>query len=67
MFARIMTGLAQEGQDTAMLMMDASHLKAHRTAASLRGEKAGAGLKTSRLIGRMRRGRRFDPVDQIAP
>jgi transposase len=40
-FARIMAGLAQEGQDTTMLMMDATHLKAHRTAASLRGKKGG--------------------------
>ena len=80
MVARIMTGLAQEGEETAMLMMDVEQLvrhrsenrlrgllKAHRTASSLRRKKAGAGLKTSRLIGRMRRGRRFDPVDQIAP
>lgn len=44
-FARIMTGLAQEGQDTAMLMMDATHLKAHRTASSLRGKKGGPGSR----------------------
>ena len=41
-FARILTLLANEGQDTAMLMMDATHLKAHRTASSLRGKKGGA-------------------------
>ena len=41
-FARILIELANEGQDTAMLMMDATHLKAHRTASSLRGKKGGA-------------------------
>ena len=40
-FARILIELANEGQDTAMLMMDATHLKAHRTASSLRGKKGG--------------------------
>ena len=35
-FARILIKLANEGQDTEMLMMDATHLKAHRTASSLR-------------------------------
>ena len=34
-FARMLTELAAEGQDTSMLMIDATHLKAHRTAASL--------------------------------
>ena len=41
-FARILIELANEGQDTEMLMMDATHLKAHRTASSLRGKKGGA-------------------------
>ncbi len=40
-FARILIELAHEGQDTAMLMMDATHLKAHRTASSLRSKKGG--------------------------
>ena len=40
-FARILIELANEGQDTVMLMMDATHLKAHRTASSLRGKKGG--------------------------
>ena len=41
-FARILTELADAGQDAEMLMMDATHLKAHRTASSLRGKKGGA-------------------------
>ncbi len=41
-FARILMELAREGQDTEMLMIDATHLKAHRTASSLRGKKGGA-------------------------
>ena len=38
-FARILTELAAEGRDTSMIMIDATHLKAHRTASSLRGKK----------------------------
>ena len=41
-FARILIELANEGQDTTLLMMDATYLKAHRTASSLRGKKGGA-------------------------
>ena len=40
-FALMLTELAQEGQDTALLRIDATHLKAHRTAPSLRGKKGG--------------------------
>ena len=35
-FARIFRTLAQPGRDGDTLMMDSTHLKAHRTAASLR-------------------------------
>ena len=35
-FARMLRGLAQPGVDGDTLMMDSTHLKAHRTAASLR-------------------------------
>ena len=35
-FARILRHLAQPGRDGDTLMMDSTHLKAHRTAASLR-------------------------------
>ena len=38
-FARILTELAAEGQEVEVVMMDAIHLKAHRTASSLRGKK----------------------------
>lgn len=41
-FARILTGLAAEGQDTRTIMIDATHLRAHRTASSLRGKKGDA-------------------------
>lgn len=42
-FVRIFTELAAEGRDTEVIMIDATHLKAHRTASSLRGKKGGAG------------------------
>ena len=38
-FARILSELAAEGQDVETIMIDATHLKAHRTASSLRGKK----------------------------
>ncbi len=41
-FARMLATLAEEGQDTRLVMIDATHLKAHRTASSLRGQKGGA-------------------------
>ena len=37
-FARILTELAAGGQDVETIMIDATHLKAHRTASSLRGK-----------------------------
>ena len=41
-FARMLSELATEGQNTETVMIDATHLKAHRTASSLRGKKGGA-------------------------
>ena len=41
-FARILTELAAEGRDVETIMIDATHLKAHRTASSLRGKKGAA-------------------------
>ena len=42
-FARMMTELAARSQDADTLMIDATHLKAHRTASSLRAKKGGQG------------------------
>ena len=41
-FARMLIELSTEGQDTETVMIDATHLKAHRTASSLRGKKGEA-------------------------
>ncbi len=41
-FARIMAGLASERAEQKTIMMDATYLKAHRTASSLRAKKGGA-------------------------
>jgi len=40
-FARIMAGLAAEGAEHKTIMIDATYLKAHRTASSLRVKKGG--------------------------
>ena len=40
-FARIMAGLAAEATDHRTIMIDATYLKAHRTASSLRLKKGG--------------------------
>ena len=40
-FARMMDGLSSEGGEEKVVMMDATSLKAHRTASSLRAKKAG--------------------------
>ena len=40
-FARIMVGLASEGTDRKTVMIDATYLKGHRTASSLRLKKGG--------------------------
>lgn len=45
-FARILTELADDGRERETLMIDATHLKAHRTASSLRGKKGGAGVSS---------------------
>ena len=41
-FARIMVGLAAESADPKTIMIDATYLKAHCTACSLRARKGGA-------------------------
>jgi len=40
-FARIMTGLAAEASDNKTISIDATYLKAHRTASSLGSKKGG--------------------------
>ncbi len=40
-FARMMKGLASEGTEQKTIMIDATYLKAHRTASSLRAKKGG--------------------------
>ena len=40
-FARIMVVLAAEGADPKTIMIDATYMKAHRTACSLRAKKGG--------------------------
>jgi hypothetical protein len=44
-FARVMEGLASEAAVPKTVMMDATYLKAHRTATSLRSKKGGLGTK----------------------
>jgi transposase len=41
-FAKMLAAMAAEGQNTETIMIDATHLKAHRTASSLRGKKGGS-------------------------
>ena len=45
-FARMLTELAAEGAQTDTVMIDATHLKAHRTASSLAGQKGGAAVSS---------------------
>ena len=52
LFVRMMEGLAAEGADPKTVMIDATYLKAHRTASSLRVKKGDLG----RLIGRTKGG-----------
>ena len=40
-FARIMMGLAEQAPDNKTISIDATYLKAHRTASSLRFKKGG--------------------------
>ena len=40
-FARMMEGLASEGTEQKTVMIDATYLKAHRTASSLWAKKGG--------------------------
>jgi transposase len=55
-FAQMMEGLASEGGDQKTNMIDATYLKAHRTASSLRAKKGGPDDQRGRLIGRTKGG-----------
>ena len=44
-FARIMVGLAAESAEHRTVMIDATYLKAHRTATSLRSKKGDLAIK----------------------
>lgn len=46
-FARIMEGLASEAAEQRTVMIDATDLKAHRTASSLAVKKGGAGGRSA--------------------
>ena len=46
-FARILLELSAEAAQTDLVMIDATHLKAHRTAASLARQKGGAGASSA--------------------
>ena len=43
-FARMMAGLAEKAAEPKTIMIDATYLKAHRTASSLRLKKGGAAV-----------------------
>ncbi len=45
-FARMMEGLASEGTEQKTIMIDATYLKVHRTASSLRAKKGGSTTST---------------------
>ena len=45
-FARIMVGLAAQSAEHKTIMIDATYLKAHRTASSLRVKKGGADARS---------------------
>ena len=55
-FARMLIELAREGQDTETLMLDATHLKAHRTASSLRAQKGAPATSVGASSGAPRAG-----------
>jgi uncharacterized protein (DUF2236 family) len=49
-FARMMEGLASEGGEEKVVMIDATYLKAHRTASSLRAQTYGPPRCKRRLV-----------------
>ena len=55
-FARIMEGLAAEAAERKTVMIDATYLKAHRTASSLRAKKGGPATSAGARSGARRVG-----------
>jgi len=55
-FARMMAGLAAEAEVPRTVMIDATYLKAHRTASSLRAKKGGQGRSGGASSGAQRAG-----------
>ena len=55
-FARMMVGISSEATSPKTVMIDATILKALRTATSLRSEKGGSDNQRGRLIGRTKGG-----------
>ena len=53
-FARMMEGLASEGTEQKTIMIDATYLKAHRTASSLRTKKGGQAISAGVLLAERR-------------
>jgi transposase len=50
-FARMMEGLASESTEKKTVMIDATYLKAHRTASSLRAKKGGLTTSAAASLG----------------
>ena len=55
-FARIMEGLAAEAAERKTVMIDATYLKAHRTASSLRSKKGDPATSAGARSGARRAG-----------
>ena len=55
-FARMLIELSTAGRDIETVMIDATHLKAHRTASSLRGKKGGAASRPDGSSGALKAG-----------
>jgi hypothetical protein len=55
-FARMMVGLASEGGQEKAVMIDATYLKAHRAASSLRAKKRGLTTGAAGSSGERREG-----------
>ena len=55
-YSRARCRVASEGGEEKVVMIDATYLKAHRTASSLRAKKGGGDDQRGRLIGRTKGG-----------